>query len=126
MQSRYNVFFYVDRRERRPVEDFIDAQPAADQVSILRTILLLRGLGISMGMPHTKKLRGSDLLWELRCDRNGRNFRLFYHPMGQSDYLLLHAIVKPERAIRPEDLAIAETRLEDFIVRDTDARALMA
>lgn len=126
MQSRYNVFFYVDRRDRKPVEDFIDAQPVADQVAIFRTICLLRALGIGMGMPHTKKLRGSDMLWELRCDRNGRNFRIFYHPMGQSDYLLLHAIVKPERAIRPEDLSIAEGRLTDFVARDSSARVKFA
>jgi hypothetical protein len=86
MPAGFNVFFYVDRRDRKPVEDFIDAQPAADQVAILRTLCLLRAMGISMGMPHTKKLRGSDVLWELRCDRNKRNFRVFYHPMGQSDY----------------------------------------
>lgn len=126
MQSRFNVFLYVDRRDRKPIEDFINAQPAADQVAILRTIWMLRALGVAMGMPHTKKLRGSDVLWELRCDRNGRNFRVFFNAMGDSDYLLLHAIVKPERSIRPEDLSIAETRLADFMARRPEGKTLYA
>ncbi len=122
MNARFNVFFYEDHRRRSPVEDFINAQPTADQVAILRTILLLRGLGISMGMPHTKKLKGSDVMWELRCDRSGRNYRVFYGPLGQSDYVLLHAIAKPQRAIRTEDLEIAEGRFNDYRNRAAKGR----
>ncbi len=122
MNTRFNVFFYIDHRDRKPVEDFINEQPTADQVSILRTILLLRAMGISMGMPHTKKLKGSDVMWELRCDRNGRNYRVFYGPLGQSDYVLLHAIAKPQRAIRSEDLLIADGRLNDYLQRAVKGR----
>lgn len=117
MNARFNVFFYEDHRQRRPVEEFINEQTTADQVAILRTILLLRGLGIAMGMPHTKKLKGSETMWELRCDRSGRNYRVFYGSLGQSDYVLLHAIIKPQRAIRVEDIEIAEGRLRDYLHR---------
>ncbi len=122
MTAGYNVFFYADHRNRRPVEEFIDALPTADQVSILRTTLLLKAMGVSMGMPHTKKLKGADTIWELRCDRNGRNFRIFYNPLGQAEYILLHAIVKPQREIRIEDVQIAESRLLDFLSQSTHKR----
>lgn len=117
MFTGFNVFFYADNRDRKPVEAFIDELPNTDQVAILRTVLLLKGLGVSMGMPHTKKLKGSNTIWELRCDRNGRNFRVFYGPLGQQDYILLHAIVKPQRAIRSEDVLIAKSRLTDYLRR---------
>ena len=117
MNIGFNVFFYADHRERKPVEEFIDALPTTDQVAILRTVLLLKGLGVSMGMPHTKKLKGSDTMWELRCDRNGRNYRVFYGSLGQQDFILLHAIAKPQRAIRVEDVQIAETRMRDYLRR---------
>jgi len=118
----FNVVSYVDHRHRKPVEDFIDALPTVDQVAILRIVLLLQAMGINMGMPHTKKLKGSDALWELRCDRNGRNYRVFYGLLGQQDYILLHVIAKPQRAIRPEDIQIAESRLTDYLRRTYKAR----
>lgn len=112
----YKVDFYQDKSGKRPIETFLEALPDKEVDAILRTVCLLATTGPHLNQPHCKKLRGTDLIWELRVRQGRRHFRLLYAPITESNYLLLHIFQKRSETLRPEDIDIACRRLQEISV----------
>ena len=115
----YDIIYY-DKNGKCPVLDFLLSLPKKDQAKILREIDLLEEFGLSLGMPHIKKMTGSDNLWELRVKQSSNNYRVFYFTLAEKKIVLLHGIKKKTQKTPKKELSIALTRKSDFIERGED------
>ena len=61
----YKIKYYSENHIS-PVVEFIQNQSSKEQAKILREIDMLEEFGLFLGMPHIKKLKGYNDLWELR------------------------------------------------------------
>ena len=64
---------YYSNNGTSPILDFLKSIPKKDVAKILREIDLLEEFGLSLGMPHIKKLVDSDDVWELRIKFSSNN-----------------------------------------------------
>ncbi|WP_267459408.1 type II toxin-antitoxin system RelE/ParE family toxin [Fusibacter ferrireducens] len=70
---------YYTYNNRYPILDFLKSIPKKDAAKILKEIELLEEFGLSLGMPHIKKIAGTKDLWELRIKQSTYNYRVFYY-----------------------------------------------
>ncbi len=73
----YKIKYYVEDNES-PVIEIIKKQSPKEKAKILREIELLEDFGLFLGMPHIKKLKGYDDLWELRIKHSSNIFRISF------------------------------------------------
>lgn len=100
-----------------PVFDFIKDQSPKEQAKKLREIDLLEEFGLSLGLPHIKKIQGYEDLWELRIKQSSNNFRIFYFCYTGGRFVLLHGIRKTTGKTPPKDLKIADKRKVKYLER---------
>lgn len=108
------AIFYRDRAGREPVDNFIQALPAAAQVAIDNKIDLLNGLAPHappLPFPHSSQVRGD--LRELRCHYGRTLYRVLYR-RSRNLFVLLHIIEKRSGKIPEQDVAVAEERFADL------------
>ena len=109
--------YYRDRNSVEPVNDFIDALPPEQQEALDFKIGLLNRLTSTdppLPFPHSSQVEGQ--LRELRCHYGRDLYRILYQRSG-SLFVLLHALEKRTGALPQADIAIAQTRFEDFRTR---------
>lgn len=109
--------FYRDRNGREPVDDFIDALPAAHAVAVDNKIDLLNGLpddAPPLAFPHSSQVRGA--LRELRCHYGRTLYRILYR-RSDDFFVLLHILEKRTGKIPESDIALAEARFREFRAR---------
>lgn len=109
--------FYRDQDGREPVDDFIDALPAAPAVAIDNEVDLLNGLpndAPPLAFPHSSQVRGA--LRELRCHYGRTLYRILYH-RSDNFFVLLHMLEKRTGKIPAGDVALAEARFREFRAR---------
>jgi len=73
---------------------------------------LLERLGTQLGMPHVRRLQGSEL-WELRI-RGGTDYRIFYVAIAGRRFVLLHGFRKQSQRTPRREIRVAEQRLADY------------
>jgi phage-related protein len=106
---------YYTEKGKTPVFDFILAQSPKEQAKILREIDLLEEFGLSLGMPHIKKMQGKENLWELRIKHSSNNFRIFYLFFTGGKFVLLHGIRKTTGKTPVKDIKTAEKRRDNYM-----------
>ena len=112
----YEIIYY-HKDDQSPIVEFLSKLPRKDQAKILREVDLLEQFGISLGMPHVKKMAGTDDLWELRVKQGSDNYRIFYFTMKQRRFVLLHAFQKKSQKTPNKEIKIAENRKSEFLER---------
>lgn len=105
---------YFTENDKCPVFDFIKVQTPKDQAKILREIDMLSQFGFSLGMPHIKKMEGTDDLWELRIKQSTNNFRIFYFSFKKDKLVLLHGIRKTTAKTPKRDIELSLKRLNKY------------
>src|SRR5687767_5911544 len=110
MGAPYRVDFYVDGRGHQPIENYLMTLTEKEIDAVLRTVALLAAAGPHLNHPYSKKLKGTEDLWELRVRQGRRHFRVVYTQLADRHYLLLHIFQKRSEIIRPEDILIAHRR----------------
>ncbi len=95
-----------------PVQEFIDSLEIKVQSKVKDSIKLLQEFGIRLGLPHVKKLTGTEL-WELRI-LGGDNLRVLYIAMTGKTFVLLHGFKKKKDKTPPKEIKIAEGRLDEL------------
>ena len=107
---------YYEENNKCPVFEFIKALPPKEQAKILREIDLLEEFGLSLGLPHIKKLQGAySSLWELRIKHSTNNFRIFYFNYIDGKFVLLHAMRKTSNKTPRGHLEIAFKRMKNYL-----------
>lgn len=112
MDEQWKVILYRSRSGDYPVLQFIDSLEIKAQSKIQDTIKLLREFGIRLGLPHVKKIMGTNL-WELRV-LGSDSIRVLYVAMTGKTFVLLHGFKKKRDKTPPKEIRIAENRLAEF------------
>ena len=115
MIDPWKIEYYEFPSGDKPVEKFINQLEEKTQVKVTRMLDLLEEFGIKIGLPHAKKLIGTDL-WELRI-LGANNIRILYISMHNRIFLLLHAFKKKTQRIERKEIKIALDRLNEYRLR---------
>jgi len=109
-QVRWKIDYYESPAGNKPVEEFIYSLEEKSQAKVTRTLELLEEFGVSLGIPHAKKLTGTPL-WELRI-LGSDNLRIFYIAKQQKKFLLLHGFKKKTQKTEKKEIKVALERLQ--------------
>ncbi len=106
---------YYDENNKIPVFEFILERAPKEQAKILREIDLLEEFGLSMGLPHVRKIINSEL-WELRIRFGTNIFRILFKELDNG-YLLLHIFQKKTNKTPKKEIGVALKRLGKYLER---------
>ena len=107
----YKIKYYLEDGQS-PVVNFIKEQSSKEQAKILREIDLLEEFGLSLGMPHIKKLKGYNDLWELRIKHSSNIFRIFFLNYKNGILVLLHGFQKKSNKTPKREINKALNRIK--------------
>lgn len=107
------VYYYIDKRGRNPVREFIDNLPLKEQAKIFAYITELRSQGHRLLRPMAGYLENG--VYELRPGGN----RIFYFFFLRENAVLVHAIRKQTNRIPREDLALCLKRKNEIEVQES-------
>lgn len=112
MEEQWKIFLYKTPQGDTPVNDFILKLDLKAQSKVRDTIKMLQEFGVRLGLPHIKKLTGTEL-WELRI-LGSDSIRVLYIAISGKNFLLLHGFKKKKDKTPPKEIKIAEDRLIEF------------
>lgn len=115
MEDQWRVILYRSSNGDYPVQEFIDSLEIRAQSKIQDAIKLFREFGIRLGLPHVKKLVGTDL-WELRIVGSD-SIRVLYVVVTGKKFVLLHGFKKKRQKTPPKEIKIAKDRLAEYRLR---------
>jgi phage-related protein len=107
--------YYRNRQGNEPVLDYINGLPPEQQEFIDRQIDRLNAFGPMIPAPHSKQVKGK--LRRLRCRFGTLQYRILYEEADSGLIVLLHAFLKKTPKIPKAEIAIAESRMNDFRAR---------
>jgi len=112
----YEIIYYESFKENYPVFEFISSQHPKEQAKILREIDLLQRFGLSLGMPHLRKIKNTNL-WELRIMHSSNIFRIIFKDLDKKTFLLLHGFQKKQEKTPKREIDTALKRLIKYFER---------
>lgn len=115
MEEKWKILLYQTLQGDSPVKEFIDSLEQRAQAKVYDAINLLRNFGIRIGLPHVKKLSGTEL-WELRI-LGVDSIRVLYIAITGKTFLILHGFKKKKDKTPPKEIKIAEERHTDHKTR---------
>jgi phage-related protein len=74
---------------------------------------LLREFNITLEMPYSRKI--NNRLRELRILHGSDYYRILYCAVPDRQFLLLHGVKKKTNKLSPQDIKVAENRLERYL-----------
>ncbi len=117
MDEKWKVILYRSPSGDHPVQQFLDGLEIKAQLKVKDTIRLLQEFDIRLGLPHVKKLIGTDL-WELRIVGSD-SVRVLYVAVTGKTFVLLHGFKKKKDKTPPKEIKIAEYRFAEYRSRIT-------
>ena len=114
--SNWKIIYFETKRGECPVYDFIQSLSPVAQSKISNTFDLLTQFGIKLGLPHVKKLSGTNL-WELKI-LGGDSLRIFYVTSTGRQFVLIHGYLKKSQKTNKKELKIALSRLKELSSRN--------
>lgn len=112
MEEKWKVYLYKSPQGDVPVNEFILSLEPKTESKVRGVIGLLKAFGINVGLPHFKKLTGTDL-WEIRIV-GADSIRIFYVAITGRAFLLLHGFKKKKDRTPSKEIRIALDRLAEF------------
>jgi len=110
--DRWTIDYFETASNKSPVKDFIDKLPVKSQTKAYNTLELLAEFGLTLGLPHAKKISGTPL-WELRI-LGEKSSRFFYIAKTGRSFLLLHGFTKKSQKTPLKEIKTALARLKSF------------
>lgn len=108
-----SVHYYVSSTGANPVKDFIESLAEKQQRKLTRVISYIGEYGLTMAIPHVKKLTGT-VLWEIRI-LGQDNIRVLYASVQSNSILLLHGFIKKSQETPKKEIETALNRLKDWL-----------
>lgn len=113
--EEWKIDYYESPGGNIPVYDFIERLSPIAKSKVSNTLDLLTEYGIKLGLPHIKKVLGTEL-WELRI-LGGDSIRIFYITASGRTFLLLHGFIKKSQKAPKKEIKIALSRLKEYKLR---------
>lgn len=112
MTEEWQVIYYISSSGDNPVKNFLDSISPSVKAKALRILLNISSYGLSVAIPHIKKLIGTPL-WEIRI-LGQDNIRILYVAKIGRKMLLLHAFFKKKQKTPRKEIEIALERLKEY------------
>jgi phage-related protein len=110
------VFYRMDSGDC-PVEEFLDSLSAKQAQKVTWVMDLIEDLDIVPGK-YFKKMAGTDDIWEIRVQSGNNIFRILGFIQENNVMVLNHAFQKKTQKTLKKEIAIAEARKKDHLLRD--------
>ena len=111
------IVFYRMDSGKCPVEEFLDSLSAKQAQKATWVMNLIEDLEI-VPVKYFKKMAGTDGLWEIRVQSGNNIFRILGFIKENNLVVLNHAFQKKTQKIPKKEIAIAEARKKDHLLRD--------
>ena len=108
---KWKITYYKSPSGAIPAYEFIEKLNKNAKAKVINTFTLLEDYGILLGLPHVKKLTGTDL-WELRI-LGSDSLRILYVAVTGKTFLLLHGFIKKKMETPKKEIKTALNRLVD-------------
>ncbi len=115
MEEPWKVILYRSPNGEHPIQEFLDSLEIKAQSKVKGAVKLLEEFGVRLGLPHVKKLTGTEL-WELRI-LGSDSIRVLYVAVTGKTFVLLHGFKKKKDKTPPKEIKIAEDRLAEYRFR---------
>ncbi len=109
------IYYYTTPSGDNPFDKFLDSLSKQQQRKIIRILTNIETYGLTVAIPHIKKLTGTPL-WEIRI-LGQDNLRVFYATVVKDSIVVLHGFTKKSQKTPQKDIDIALNRLNDWIDR---------
>jgi phage-related protein len=110
------VFYRMDSGDC-PVEKFLDSLSAKQAQKVTWVMDLIEDLDI-VPVKYLKKMTGTDDIWEIRVQSGNNIFRILGFIRENNLVVLNHAFQKKTQKTPKQEIAIAEARKKDYLLRD--------
>ena len=110
------VFYRMDSGDC-PVEKFLDSLSAKQAQKVTWVMDLIEDLDI-VPVKYLKKMTGTDDIWEIRVQSGNNIFRILGFIQENNVMVLNHAFQKKTQKTPKKEIAIAEARKKDHLLRD--------
>jgi phage-related protein len=114
--SEWTVEYYEAASGESVVEEEMKAFGPKVFARLLRTIDLLQEFGLELGAEYIGHVKGK--IWELRASR----YRVLYFAFTGRRFVLLRTFMKKTKTVPDREIAIAESRLKDYVARTVTAQ----
>jgi len=114
MVSQWQLIYYETAGGNSPIRDYFESLSSQEAARVTVELDLLQALGVSLGMPHVRPLRGK--LYELRV-RGRLQHRVLYVAASGQRLVLLHAFTKKTQETPRKEIDLAERRWNDYQTR---------
>jgi phage-related protein len=104
------ILLFYSTGKSKPIQEFISSTEEYAQAKVLRSLDLLEKYGLSIGMPHVKKVEKE--LFELRV-RGKQEVRILFC-MRREKLIFLHGFIKKTNKIPIKELKTAKARLTNI------------
>jgi phage-related protein len=85
-------------------KDFLDNLEPKLRAKSYRTIQMLTQFGPVLTLPHSRKIIGTDDLYELRVQQGNNVCRLFYFYYNKEIYIILSGFIKKRQKTDPNEI----------------------
>ena len=110
------ILFYRTESGRCPVEEFLDSLSPKQAQKVIWVMRLVEELE-NVPIKYFKKMTGTKDLWEIRVQSGNNIFRILGFFEGEHLVILDHAFQKKTQKTPKKEIAIAETRKKDHLLR---------
>lgn len=110
---KWNINIYKKPNGSEPIVEFLDSLNPKQRVKVLRSIQMLRDVGMSLPMPHKKYL--GDGIYELRVQLSSNIFRVLFIHVEGNEIVLLHGFQKKTQATPSKEIDRAKRYRADYI-----------
>lgn len=116
LRSVRRIVFYRTTSGSCPVEEFLDTLSSKHARKVTWVMQLVEELEI-IPVKFFKKMTGTDDLWEVRVQSGNNIFRILGFLEEDHLVILNHAFQKKTKKTPKKEIAIAETRKKDHLLR---------
>jgi phage-related protein len=107
------IDYYKSSSDRRPVREFIEKLPKADQARFVEVFEGIQQKGLSYHEVTFKHLDGK--LWEIKFSAPSGGYRIAYVLIDKDFMIWLHAFKKTTQKTPKNDLRIAVKRMKEVL-----------
>lgn len=108
----YKVYYYTTARGDNPVQEFVDGMDETTQARFFAYVELLKEHGPNLKRPY------ADIVYGKIREIRPRQARVLYFFAIGNRVILVHGFLKKKDAIDPADIAVAESRMKDWLHRN--------
>lgn len=111
----YQIVYYNTLRGDAPVYEFVQGLDTKTRAKVMAHIELLAQYGPELKRPYADHVRGK--IRELRIGLGGKRYRILHFFFIEGRIVLVHAFLKTSPKLKEGDIALAESRMADWLSR---------